>query len=216
MAFDANQYYESLAAYDKWSRPLDDTLYELCRRHPRHDDHPGVAAKCWIIGRTYATGIERQITSAGYQGDSMAKLVNWLVTHADEVDTLIDQLRPREEPLTADTLAVAVDVHGQFLRLLGGIVRKNETPRSFTAKYLHFHCPLMPIYDSVVVRVISKLVRWRSQLIAFPKPEAADEEYACFCYRFWLLYQQAREAVGDDVSAKLLDYHLLRSGGGPA
>ena len=107
---------------------------------------------------TYATGIERQITSDGYQGDSMSKLVKWLVDHAIDVDVLVDKLLALCSPLTSKSLATIIEVHGQFVRVLSGIVRRNETPRSFASKYLHFHCPLVPVYDSVVAKIIPRLV----------------------------------------------------------
>jgi hypothetical protein len=205
----------SVAEYKKWTRTLDDALYELCRRHPDHRDHAGLAAKCWIVGRTYATGIERQIASGGLQGDSMSKLVGWLLKNSSKADRLIDPLRRLRAPLSATALALIMEVHGGLVQLLSGIVRKDETPRSFAAKYLHFHCPLVPIYDSVVARVMPGMVRWRNDLIVFPKPNGADEEYSWYCYRFWHLYQQAREAVGETVTVKLLDYYLLWVGGAP-
>ena len=208
-------YHRFLAGYDKWSRHVDEILYELCVKHPHHADHGGVAAKCWIIGRTYATGIERQITSGGKQGDSMSQLVDMLVDQADHVDSLIDHLCPLRHPLTAESLATIIHVHGRFVHLLSGIVRPNETPRAFASKYLHFHCPLVPVYDSVVAKVIPRLVPWHNGLIVFPKPTAAEDKYAWFCYRFWNLYQEARAEVDDHLSVKLLDYYLLSLGGSP-
>ena len=214
MTISLDEYNRALHDYNLEWRQTDDVLYALCRKYPRHTDRGGVAAKCWIIGRTYATGIERQITSDGQQGDSMSKLVSSLVAHASQVDVLVDRLRPLREPLTSDALATIIDVHGQFVHLLREIVRSDETPRSFAAKYLHFHCPLVPIYDSVVAGIIPRLVRWRDSLMVFPKPDNADEEYASFCYRFWNLYEQARRDLGDRVCVRLLDYHMLVLGGG--
>jgi len=40
---------------------LDQTLYDLCKRHPNHTDIGEIAAKLWLIGRGFATGVERQI-----------------------------------------------------------------------------------------------------------------------------------------------------------
>ena len=215
MILSAEDYNRSAASYEQWSRKLDDVLYDLCQKDPHHADHAAVAAKCWIIGRTYATGIERQIVSGGRQGDSMSRLVDWLVVHGDTADELVDRLLPMREPLTSEKLANIIDIHGRFVRLLAGVVRSDETPRAFASKYLHFHCPLVPVYDSVVVGVIPKFTRWSESLMVFPKPPNADDYYAWFCYRFWSLYEQARMTIGDHVPVKVLDYYLLVAGGGP-
>ena len=215
MTISLDDYNRSVASYDQWTRKGDDTLYGLCRQNPHHTDHGSVAAKCWIIGRSYATGIERQIKSSGQQGNSMSKLVVWLVSHAVQVDRLIDRLLPMRNPLTADSLATILDVHGRFVRLLSGVVRSDETPRAFASKYLHFHCSLVPIYDSVVAGIIPRFVRWHKGLIVFPKPANADDQYARFCYRFLNLYERARAIIGNRIRVKLLDYHMLVLGGGP-
>ena len=208
-AFTADRYQQCLRVYDKWTRALDENLYQLCRTYPDHRDHAGVAAKCWTIGRTYATGIERQITSDGQQGDAVGKLVHALTAQGHTVDSLINELSEIESPLTVESLATVLRVHGRFLQLLRHVVRANETPRSFASKYLHFHCPLVPIYDSVAADELRRLVRWRSDLIVFPTPEVAEEEYAWFCYRLWHLHGHARSALGGCVSVKMLDYYLL-------
>src|SRR6516225_8308780 len=70
MMFSASEYRKSLADYRaKWCA-IDETLYDLCRRYPDHSDLRGINAKLWIIGRTYATGIERKIFTQGSQGSS--------------------------------------------------------------------------------------------------------------------------------------------------
>jgi hypothetical protein len=214
--FDPDTYRRSVDAYNKWVRAVDEPLYELCRRHPDHADCAGVAAKCWTIGRTYATGIERQIEGDGKQGGSMKRLVLRLLEHGRRVDALFGRLRPLKTPLSVASLRTVVDVHGQFLAILSGVVRHDETPRAFASKYLHFHCPLVPIYDSVAAGVIPSQVRWRDNLIVFPQSPAADECYTHFCFRFWSLYEQARQVVGREATVKLLDYYLLYLGGGPA
>lgn len=216
MIIDVDEYKSSVASYDKWTGQLDEVLYDLCRKSPGHADHSGVAAKCWMIGRTYATGIERKISSRGSQGSSMEQLVDLLVKHGNEVDDLIAPLRSLKGPLTPEALEMILSAHGRFLRVLEGVVRKNQTPRSFASKYFHFHCPLVPIYDSVVARVIPGLVRWNSSLVVFLQPDDADDEYAWFCYRFWKLYSEARAKFRSGVTVKLLDYHLLCLGGAPA
>ena len=59
--FSANDYNRSRDDYAQGWRAIDETLYHLCRDHPHHDHRPWVNAKILIIGRTYATGIERKV-----------------------------------------------------------------------------------------------------------------------------------------------------------
>ena len=61
MAFSPEEYRQAVDDYEKGWQATDTALYDLCRRYPNHTDRGGVNAKLWIIGRTYATGIERKI-----------------------------------------------------------------------------------------------------------------------------------------------------------
>jgi hypothetical protein len=56
----------------------DGVLYELCRDHPGHDALSAVNAKSLLIGRGFATGIERHIKSSGSQGSSIGQLAEHL------------------------------------------------------------------------------------------------------------------------------------------
>ncbi|MEW5826372.1 MAG: hypothetical protein AB1778_06020, partial [Candidatus Bipolaricaulota bacterium] len=68
MILSVDDYRRAVADYEHSWRATDEALYDLCRRHPDHADQAGVNAKLWIIGRTYATGIERKIPANGKQG----------------------------------------------------------------------------------------------------------------------------------------------------
>ncbi|HUU42372.1 MAG TPA: hypothetical protein VMX57_01245, partial [Planctomycetota bacterium] len=99
MTFSPARYRLAVKEYEETWSATDETLYALCRRFPRHNDENGVNAKLWIIGRTYATGIERKIPTDGAQGGSMTKVAEHLVKHAREVDSLFARLRRLKEPL---------------------------------------------------------------------------------------------------------------------
>src|SRR5437899_11357794 len=46
-----------------------DVLYDLCRNHPKHRRVEVVAAKVWLIGRSYATGLERLKRGSSEKGE---------------------------------------------------------------------------------------------------------------------------------------------------
>lgn len=127
-------------------------------------------------------------------------------THAlDRVeDEIIGEVLKLAEPLTVETTWRLVELHGRFTRFLMGVTTDSKAPRSFAAKYLHFHNPIVPIYDSYAAAGIIKRVRWDSRIVPFSCPDEGDAEYHQFCVRFWRLYDACRRQ-GVDVTVKSLD-----------
>jgi hypothetical protein len=181
-------------------------------KRPRSIGRPGAASnvcgKLWLVSRSYASGIERLILSKKTQGSSLSQLAELLIAHAGKADALIARLDGCRDPLDVEQLATILDVHGRFVELIRPIVRSDKSPRSFVSKYLHFHCPQVPVYDTFAENILKKHVRWRDPLICFDIPPGADEWYAWFVCRFWNLYQQAA-ALDPDIRVKQLDYYLL-------
>jgi hypothetical protein len=208
MTFSIADYQDALADYEARWCAIDQELYDLCRRYPDHKDPRGTNAKLWIIGRTYATGIERKITTTGTQGSSLTQLSDYLLSRARRLDRILHGLKNVREPLTTEKLRFAVHSHGQFLQMLKGITREEQAARSFASKYLHFHNPTVPIIDTYVAGIMPKLVRWRPALSVLKVPRHADYCYTRYTMRFWSLYETATKAV-QRVSVKHLDYYLM-------
>src|SRR4051812_35154771 len=139
---------------------MEKTLSRLGRENPDHARRSSVCAKLWIIGRTYATGIERKVATTGSQGSSMSQVTDLFLSHAPEIDGLFDELREITEPLDLVRLKAIVSIHGRLVSLLCPITRKNQSTRSFVSKYMHFHNPAVPIYDSVATAALRGLIRW--------------------------------------------------------
>jgi len=213
--FSADSYRRAIADYSRSWRATDQILYDLCQRYPGHSDQGAVNAKLWIIGRTYATGIERRIPADGRQGGSMTKLGEHLLTHGREVDNLFDCLRHLAEPLDPDKLRAILDLHGRFIALIRPVLLRNQSPRSFASKYMHFHCPAVPIFDTYAEAACRKMIRWQEAFDQFDAPTAADRTYVRYVIRFWHLYQQAR-AAGLKPTVKHLDHWLLQQERGSA
>jgi len=194
------------AAFDRDWGGVDEILYRLCREHPAHDDRRAVTAKLALIDRAYAAGLERRVSPPpGVQ--AITVIADFVLAHANTIDALIGRIASLQEPLTAETMAEIVDVHGCFTRLLQGVATDGKAPRSFAAKYLHFHHPVVPIYDSYAADRLINLVRWDSEQILFGRPDEGDLDYWDFCVRFLRLYEACLR-VGLDVAVKSLDTWL--------
>ncbi|MBI2760433.1 MAG: hypothetical protein HYX51_03280 [Chloroflexi bacterium] len=167
-----------------------------------------VHAKLWIIGRTYATGIERKVAGTGVQGGSLSHVATFLLAHGDQLDAILDGLQGCVEPLTSEALATILAAHGSFLHLLSGLRGLVQAPRSFASKYLHFHCPAVPIYDSYVNASVRRMYARQSLALPFNAPPVADPHYAWYVTRFWKLYQTIGKP-SPPVTVKVLDHYLL-------
>lgn len=211
MIFSASKYRQAVADYERSWRATDEALYSLCRQHPGHADRAGVNAKLWIIGRTYATGIERKIPANGKQGGSMTQLATHLLKHARQMDDIFGRLRRLTDPLDPDKLRSILDLHGRFLALIQPVAHRNQSPRSFASKYMHFHNPTVPIIDTYAHAACREMIHWRKSYCLFDPPAGADEYYARYALRFWQLYQQVRGA-GLEPTVKHLDHYLLSAG----
>jgi hypothetical protein len=187
---------------------LEGTLYALCKTYPAHEDPAGSNAKLFLIGRGFATGIERQISSDGKQGSSMSALCSCFRNNHSAIDDIIDTLANVAEPLDEETLGTIATAHGRLCQLLQGVVRERVSPRSFAAKYLHFHCPAVPIYDDYAVRRLTKLCHWQTTYNVHIQPPEADYDYHRFLVRFLQLYQAVRQ-IKPGVTVRQLDLFLL-------
>lgn len=202
----AEQLRSAAADFDRDWGGVDEVLYGICRQHSGHGMRREVIAKVALIDRAYSAGLERQvIPDAGSQ--AIAKIADFIVGQGPEVDAIIAELAPLREPLDGEVMTAIVGAHGRFLDLLRRIPTRDTSPRSFAAKYLHFHRPIVPIYDSYAAARLIKLVRWDSRKAAFEQPLGSDAEYWDFCVRFFRLQEACREA-GLAVSVKGLDTYL--------
>ncbi len=212
-AFDAarNEYEE------QWNL-LDQVLYDLCEQYPGHTTRRDVNAKLQIIGRTYGTGIERMIPSRGGQGGAFIVLGDHVFEHAGTIDAIIGGLAGLREPLDRNSLQRIITAQGDLVRLLKQVTHKTKvagetrSPHAFASKYLHFHNPALPIYDSYATVALTKLRRWRRAFQLFDMPDGSDVEYGRFVLRFWQLYRDVR-AVRLDATVKHVDYYLLTAAG---
>jgi len=131
--------------YEVW----DSTLYRLCRDFADHQDKAGVYAKVYLIGRSYQTGIERHAEDKSRQRKPLNVVADALHTNRRTVDLAIAKLRVLGEGPTSANLQDICEMHMRVLRVVKRVTRQNSNPWSFVSTYLHFHAPVVPIYDNV-------------------------------------------------------------------
>ena len=204
LTFEAKDYRTAVEKYHEGWELLDAVLYRLCREHPDHSNIAGVTAKLFLIGRTYQTGIERQMKSDGTQAGAMTRLSDYLFAQRKEVDALIAPYLGAEGRVDAHTFAGVTKAHKGLVNLLQAETQGKKA-QSFVSKYLHFHAPIVPIYDALAVKAIRQLDLPASQI---PSRAEGESQYATFVRRFVALASQASKTEAG-VTSKRLDQYLL-------
>lgn len=166
--------------YQKHSRDLNDVLYRMCSELSGHVDRGKVRAKVWLIGRSYASGLERHAVN-GLDSiiDALYASRRWLDRNLEDLNRC--GLVPADEHVRK-----VASLHGRVLAALTEYTRGGNQVRSFVSKYLHFHAPIVPIYDSVVVGRLQQRgwYPWSSSwTVRYPTPPDVDREYWRLCVR---------------------------------
>ncbi len=189
-----------------------EVLYGMCRRYPNHGNIDEIIAKIWLIGRSYAAAIERRKNKKNSND-------NFYVQAANEIrkfgfDEKINNI-PNIDKLDEDNVRVICEAHfyitKKFHKLTG------QYKRSLASKYLHFHRPLVPIYDSRAARSVSGLIKIHEFLkepryrIIFDtkKPMAGDPEYTKFIKKIFLLQKFLLENKCRYYTIRDIDKYLV-------
>lgn len=153
------------------------TLYDLCKKHPDHNDDEEIIAKVWTIGRTYSAEIERRKSHLEIQGyEFYPKRVAPCIRKSD-IDKWFSSLNGIRS-VNQNNLKPILDVHSYVTNLFENISGLEK--RSLASKYLHFHFPdLFFLYDSRAKKAIQKFSNIFSRKGRF-NPNV-DNEYRKFC-----------------------------------
>lgn len=200
---DARKHLQNWERYNIWDR----TLYDLCSKHLEHVDQAAVVAKVYLIGRSYQTGIERHSSADGKKGlDAVADV---LCRNAKKIDRLIAPLRRLDEVPSHAAVHDICAAHMELMAIAGQFAKRGK-PRSFASKYLHFHAPVTPIYDSIASSVIS-CKGWRDWTGGkAPSANGVDQPYWQFCHRILKMAASWQKAnVPFAPTARNLDKYLL-------
>jgi hypothetical protein len=208
----ARQLDQAMTSYRAGWQSVDSELYELCRRRSNSQDFGDVYAKVVVISRIYNAGLNRA-WKGSRNPDPEVQIAKCLISHAGLV---MDPLRELvDQPLNRASLVKIVALHGQLTRLLSNPAG-NVWLTSFVSKYLHFHCPIVPVYDSLArARIRRGLIDGqsvRSTQAAAAEPEGRVLAYYRFATAFLALYERIFAESGLEPSVKEVDYLLLGNG----
>lgn len=191
-----------LAAADRGA--TDEALYGICREHPEHASRQVVRTKVALVSR--ARGGRPPFLPQPKERGPVDVIADFLVENGERVDEIITSIGAPAGGLTPEVLAGIVEQHGRLTTLFAELTRGSA--RSFASKYLHFHRPLVPIYDLRCDREIRHWVLGKMSHLGFAPPAGCDADYYKFCVRFMRLYA-ACNADGGSATVKDLDA-LLR------
>jgi hypothetical protein len=195
----------ALSEDDPW-RIGNETLYDLCRRYPRHERDAEIVAKVWLIGRAYSASIERGRGKAAASDLSNDRFYTETVPKILAASELDQRLQNLQEPQGIDESNVhaVLGVHAYLVRLFHRLTKKNK--RSLASKYLHFHRPdFFFIYDSRAAAAIRALgIRQKAVEV-----RGVDPAYSGFVGAALRLREQVFTEFGHKLGPRQLDRLLL-------
>jgi hypothetical protein len=194
---------------DTW-KPVDDELYKLCRRRCHDDLVEDVYTKVAIVGRVYEAGVPRAWGKQYANPDPVRETAQALTDQAQLIQEGLQRLAGHAGHFGLEAAREIVDLHDQVTKAINK--RSGNLLTSFVSKYLHFHCPIVPIIDTRADAAISKLVdrrgrRIRKVLTDLPKEVRA---YRSFVAAFVALHERAYAETMLKPSVKELDHLLWR------
>jgi len=180
-------------------------LYDLCKKHPRHQDYPEILAKTLIIGRTYAAAIERRKTGDAYSNeDYYINKVADMIWNSD-IDYWFDDLK-NYKTINKNSVSVILDIHFRITKLFSEI--SDLKKRSLASKYLHFHFPnLYFIYDSRAVQSMSKLSPYIGRV--GKSSYISDNEYRKLFEKCLMLKKYIDKKYNVNITPRQIDTLLL-------
>lgn len=184
------------------------TLYDLCKQYPKHNNNEEIIAKVWTIGRTYSAAIERRKSGGKFQGDDF--YVDRVAPHIikSPIDEWFFSLKDIES-LDQDSLTLILETHCKVTNLFEDITNdKKNKKRSLSSKYLHFHFPeLFFIYDSRAEKGVKKLSEITGRARRYDG--VADNVYRKFCEKCLIVRDHIKEQYGKTLTPRQLDKLLL-------
>ncbi len=180
-------------------------LYNLCKKHPFHIKDEEIRAKIWLIGRSYAASIERRKIKKKINDDFYDYVTDKFIEFniAKNFDEKLKKLKNKE--FNENSLKEILIIHKELMDFFKNITGLEK--RSLASKYLHFHIPIFPIYDSRAKNSIRKIVKGKveeSKLIG-------DKEYSKFCYKILFLYDYVRDKTDKNPTLREIDTFLVNT-----
>jgi hypothetical protein len=159
--------------------------------------------------RVYEAGVARAWRG---EGDPESEVTGILIEQADLVQNGLRSLENRS--FDQQIAAEIVELHGHIARAISHRTA-GVFLASFVSKYLHFHSPVVPIYDSNAQAAIGQFVDWkladtiRDALTTLPEWARA---YRNFVAAFVVLHERAHAETPLKPTVKELDHLLWQPG----
>jgi hypothetical protein len=182
-----------------------EVIYGLCSNFPKHTKENEVRAKIWLIGRSHAVAIERRKKNLDKKGD-------WFYDYAirefikfskkERFDEKLSKLKNKK--FDEAKLKEILILHNELVKFFKELTGLEK--RSLASKYLHFHMPIFPIYDSRANRSIKKIVKGNIEEFKL----IGDKEYSKFCYKILFLYEEIKKQTGKFPTLREIDTFLVK------
>lgn len=191
---------------------LNDVLYRMCDQMPEHGEPGEVRAKVVIIGRTYAAGLER------HTGGDIQAVTTALVKTSGWLDPAISELRvlgKDDHFPTFERLNAIARTHKRMTDALGRLARNGNSLRSFVSKYLHFHAPVVPLYDQYAAACLRDWYPWRTVIAPVVPIGKIDGVYWQHCVRVanvvdeWTRLKLDKPPIGPPTARNIDSYALV-------
>jgi hypothetical protein len=182
-------------------------LYKMCVDYPNHTNPEEIRAKIWLIGRSYAASIERR--SKKYKKHINDNFYDYVVNEfikfnsKNRFDEKLDSLKNKE--FNEETLRGILSLHYQLTKFFKELTGKEK--RSLASKYLHFHVPIFPIYDSRANNSIKFIVKGKVEETDL----IGDKEYSKFCNKVLFLYEYIKNKTGKSPTLREIDTYLIKN-----
>lgn len=182
-------------------------LYDMCDKHPYHNQKDIIVGKIWLIGRSYAAAIERRKNANDTNDDFYYDIVAPKMLEIGEIlDYRLSGLKNVETPII-DNIRDILEIHKLLMDTFYELTGLEK--RSLASKYLHFHCPNMFfIYDSRARNGINKYVKRPDKSLI--KNIDCDPEYGDFVCRMIELQSFLEKNLGLKQTPRHIDSFLLR------
>ena len=189
-----------------------EVLYGMCRKYPNHENADEIIAKIWLIGRSYAAAIERRKNKK----DSNDNFYVWV---ANEIKKFGFEEKIRDVPdtdkLDEESIQKICETHSYITKKF--YVLTGDHKRSLSSKYLHFHRPVVPIYDLRAQSSVAYLIK-KYEFLKEPRIKAAlsakklikgDLKYVDFIVKIFQLQKFLLENNCKHYTARDIDKYLI-------
>jgi len=179
-------------------------LYKMCADHSKHTDPEEIRAKIWLIGRSYAASIERRPKKEKINDDFYDYVVREFINfnNKNKFDEKLTKLKNKE--FNGETLKDILLIHGELTKFFKDLTGKEK--RSLASKYLHFHVPIFPIYDSRANDSLKRIVEGKIKEAEIE----CDKSYYKFCTKLLFLFYEIKDKTGKTPTLREIDTFLIK------